>query len=196
MGEVGFFSFIDRSGTMTGYTYAESQRTYDVVFQGRRFWDCYDTTYEFDPMASGVRYQVKRPTREIVMGGTQPTVWGQPQGAMGQQDYDYNYNCNHSPHTPYIRDKWVDPVRENALVAVVAQALHLLLTMLSRCRSFASERPVAVVSSPESVETAEGSPHGHTGTNATRIDLTFGAQIAKATWTSAQAPAAQRFDTI
>ena len=68
LGEVSFLSWMDRSGVMTGYTFDETGRVYNNMFHGKRFWNCYDTEYEFDPLSSKTRYRLKLPTRDIIVG--------------------------------------------------------------------------------------------------------------------------------
>lgn len=76
-GEIGFLSFMDKSGILTGYTFEETGRTYDQMFHGKRFWDCYNTDYQFDVLAHSVKYKVKQMVKEIDLSGNEdgePTV--------------------------------------------------------------------------------------------------------------------------
>ena len=68
LGEASFVGWRDMSGVMTGYGYRETGRTYDQIFWGRRFWNTYDTDYEFNPLDTKVRYKLKMPTRVIEIG--------------------------------------------------------------------------------------------------------------------------------
>lgn len=65
LGEAAFLKWKDLSGINTGYTFKENGRTYDNMFWGRRFWNCYDTNYTFDPTESMTRYKFKRQTKVI-----------------------------------------------------------------------------------------------------------------------------------
>ncbi len=69
LGECAFLSFRDLSGVMTGYRYEESWQTYNKMFWGRRFWNLYNTDYTFDPLSTQVKYRIKAPTKEIIIGG-------------------------------------------------------------------------------------------------------------------------------
>jgi len=69
LGEVGFLTFQDKSGIMTGYPYEESGREYTQIFQGKRFWNTYDTDYTFNPMETHTKYVIKRPVKRIDMTG-------------------------------------------------------------------------------------------------------------------------------
>lgn len=73
LGEVIFISSMDKSGIITGYSYEERQRLYPMTLQTKRLWNTYDTTYEFDPLESSTRYTLKRPQKEIVLRGAEPT---------------------------------------------------------------------------------------------------------------------------
>lgn len=69
LGMASFVSFRDNSGVMTGYKYEESHREYRQIYWGRKFWNYYDTDYQFDPLESMTKYKLKVPTKEIVVGG-------------------------------------------------------------------------------------------------------------------------------
>jgi hypothetical protein len=69
LGEHSYVTFLDKSGVMTGYTYEESQKSISRTFHGRRFWNVYDTSYEFDPLESKTKYKLKVPVKEIQVGG-------------------------------------------------------------------------------------------------------------------------------
>lgn len=112
LGEVSFTDWKDKSGVMTGYSYDESQKIVSVTFQGKRFWNCYDTTFEFDPMETSTRYTLKRPQKEIIMPG-----------AAGSDD-----NNSDAPRTPFIRDKNYHSERKNRIDVIVAQAVDDLRT--------------------------------------------------------------------
>ena len=72
LGEVGFLTFRDKSGITTGYSYDELAKEFQLVFQGKRFWDCYNTEYQFDPLTSMTRYKIKRPpAKEIILPGAE-----------------------------------------------------------------------------------------------------------------------------
>ena len=84
LGEVAFLTFKDKSGIMTGYKYEESWKEYQLVFQGKRFWNIYDTDNEFDPLESITKYKIKAPVKEIVYGADE-----QP-GAISPADLHSN----------------------------------------------------------------------------------------------------------
>lgn len=82
LGEVSFLTFRDISGIMTGYKYEENWREYQLVFQGKRFHNIYDTNIEFDPLESRTKYKFKAPVKEIVYGGDEGSYDEEP-GAIG-----------------------------------------------------------------------------------------------------------------
>jgi hypothetical protein len=59
-GEVINTIWIDKSGVMTGTSYEESQRYYALKFYGRRCFNAYKTTHEFNVMDSTKKYEVER----------------------------------------------------------------------------------------------------------------------------------------
>lgn len=69
LGEASFLSFRDKSGVMTGYTYEETGKTYNHTFWGKRFWNYYDTDYQFNPLEAAIKYKLKVPTKVIEVGG-------------------------------------------------------------------------------------------------------------------------------
>ena len=72
LGEVGFLTFRDKSGITTGYAFDELPKEFQLVFQGKRFWGCYDTDYQFNPLESMTKYTIKRPpAKEIVLPGAE-----------------------------------------------------------------------------------------------------------------------------
>src|SRR5208283_2316876 len=69
MGHVSFLTLKDLSGVNTGYQYAENFRTYNTkLLHGERYWDKYDTNFQFDPMQTKARYTIKRDARTLVLG--------------------------------------------------------------------------------------------------------------------------------
>lgn len=68
-GEVALTQWLDKSGIMTGYPYAEFPRVYTKKFFGKRFWDCYLTEFEFNPTETSTRYKQKRLMKEIDLTG-------------------------------------------------------------------------------------------------------------------------------
>lgn len=68
LGEASFVKWKDLSGTRTGYMFKETGKYYQQTFWGKRFWDCYDTNYQFDPMETKTRYKLKRNTKTIEYG--------------------------------------------------------------------------------------------------------------------------------
>lgn len=69
LGEASFVAFKDKSGIMTGYTFDESGRTFNKIFWGKRFWNFYDTDYQFNPLETATKYKLKVPTKVIEVGG-------------------------------------------------------------------------------------------------------------------------------
>jgi hypothetical protein len=74
LGEVGFITLRDKSGIMTGYAYDETFKEYQTVFQGKRFWNYYDTNFIFDPIQSMTKYVIKKPEKEIVLPGARSSL--------------------------------------------------------------------------------------------------------------------------
>lgn len=74
LGEIGYLTWLDKSGVMTGYTSDESGQSVSNMFHGKQFWNCYDTYYQFDPMEAKTRYKLKLPTRDIIVGEKQNGV--------------------------------------------------------------------------------------------------------------------------
>ena len=69
MGHVSFLTLKDLSGVNTGYQYAENFRTYNTkLLHGERYWDKYDTNFQFDPMETKARYTIKRDAKTLVLG--------------------------------------------------------------------------------------------------------------------------------
>lgn len=58
-------TWIDKSGIMTGYSYAETGQVYPMQFFGRRYWDAYDTHREIDILEQKTKYKIKMPKRVI-----------------------------------------------------------------------------------------------------------------------------------
>lgn len=69
MGEIGFLNFMDKSGVLTGYTFDETGKIFQRVFKGKKYWNCYNTEYEFDVLASSVQYKLKKTVKEIDLTG-------------------------------------------------------------------------------------------------------------------------------
>jgi len=64
-GEVSTATFIDKSGIMTGYPFAETHQVYPLQFFGKRYWHSYETKHEFNVMDSARKYRMKKEVREI-----------------------------------------------------------------------------------------------------------------------------------
>src|ERR1035437_5551985 len=87
LGEVGFLTFRDKSGISTGYAYEESGQEFQLVFQGKRFWDCYDTDLVFDPTESMTKYKIKGPpVKEILLPGAEESP--SKMNSRGHMNYD------------------------------------------------------------------------------------------------------------
>lgn len=67
LGEAAFLKWRDKSGFMTGIEYDESHLEYKQLFFGKRFWNCYDTDYQFNPLETKTKYKLKMPTKTIVV---------------------------------------------------------------------------------------------------------------------------------
>jgi hypothetical protein len=69
MGEISFMTLKDLSGVNTGYRYDENFRIYSTkLVGGSRYWDCYDTNYQFDPNETKARYKIKTEAKTITLG--------------------------------------------------------------------------------------------------------------------------------
>jgi hypothetical protein len=69
MGHVSFLTLKDLSGVNTGFQYSENFRTYSTkLTHGERYWDKYDTNFQFDPMETKARYSIKRDAKTLVLG--------------------------------------------------------------------------------------------------------------------------------
>jgi hypothetical protein len=113
MGEVSLTSWQDKSGVMTGYPYDERPTNHERPWQGERWWNCYDTTFEFDPMVTSTRYKMKRPTKTIIAGANGYEVV-QPSSSS---------DPNENPQTPDIRDGKIISDRKERIDVLVAQAV-------------------------------------------------------------------------
>jgi hypothetical protein len=68
LGELSSLSIMDKSGVLTGYTYEESGRVIKKRFKGKRFWNTYDTNFQFNPLDTMTKYKIKVPTKIIDVG--------------------------------------------------------------------------------------------------------------------------------
>lgn len=68
-GEVISTTWLDKSGVMTGQTYVESHRVYQMRFFGKSVFNNYETQHEFDVMDLNTKYQVDRPVKRINRDG-------------------------------------------------------------------------------------------------------------------------------
>jgi hypothetical protein len=69
MGKVSFLTLKDLSGVNTGYQYAENFRTYSTkLLNGERYWDKYDTNFQFDPTETKKKFSLKRDSTIITLG--------------------------------------------------------------------------------------------------------------------------------
>ncbi len=107
LGEVGFTDWQDKSGVLTGYPFEELQREFSFTHQSKRFWNCYDTDFEFDPLETSTRYTLKRPKKEIVLPGS-----------------DGSSRSDTGPQTPYIRDIKMHSERKGRIDSLVADAVY------------------------------------------------------------------------
>jgi hypothetical protein len=64
-GEVISTSWIDKSGIMTGYSFEETEKVYPMQFYGKRYWNAYPTTHEFDVLELKSKRRVK--TAEVLI---------------------------------------------------------------------------------------------------------------------------------
>ena len=58
-------SWRDLSGYFTGYRYAETGRTYERIFHGKKFWHIYDSWQEFDVVEAMRKVRMGTPTRVL-----------------------------------------------------------------------------------------------------------------------------------
>ncbi len=69
MGHMSFLTFKDLSGVNTGFRYDENFRTYSArLTNGQKYWDKYDTNYQFDPTETKTRYKLKSEVKTITVG--------------------------------------------------------------------------------------------------------------------------------
>ncbi len=69
-GEVIFLRAVDKSGRQTGTRFDDSGLVYKSTWPyGKLYWRCYNTDFEFDPLAGATKYRLKVPVREIEVGG-------------------------------------------------------------------------------------------------------------------------------
>ena len=91
LGEAGFLQWKDISGVMIGYQYEETKRYYATTFFGKRFWDCYDTEYQFDPTETKMRYSMKQTRKVIELGADGYKVQQLEEGGYQSEKKDGNF---------------------------------------------------------------------------------------------------------
>jgi len=64
-GEIANTIYLDKSGSRTGESFADSHQPYPLQFFGKRYWGNYSTMHEFNVMDSMKKYIAKREVREI-----------------------------------------------------------------------------------------------------------------------------------
>lgn len=67
LGEMSFTTWRNISGVGAYYTYAETGVEFKKTFHNKRFWNTFDTTYQFDPNVTKAKYIIKRPTKTLKM---------------------------------------------------------------------------------------------------------------------------------
>lgn len=72
LGEASFTSWMDLSGVMTGYQYKETGRDFRNTFWGKRFWNYYNTNFQFNPLEQQTKYKLKRKEKIIDLTGEMP----------------------------------------------------------------------------------------------------------------------------
>jgi hypothetical protein len=75
-GQCSSLVFLDKSGVCTGYKYDETHQSYKMLFWGERFWDTYDTNFQYNPLENSVKYKLKVPTKIIEVGGQDGDIQG------------------------------------------------------------------------------------------------------------------------
>jgi len=93
MGRMSFLTLKDLSGVNTGYKYDENFRTYNTkLTHGERYWDKYDTNFQFDPMETKKKYSLKRESTTITLGA----------GGYKVQTADQLEQMNSKPSNPDV----------------------------------------------------------------------------------------------
>jgi hypothetical protein len=69
LGEVINTTWLDKSGIMTGSSFEERKELYQQQFLGKRYFNAYKTTHEFDITANKTKYRVLTPQKVIDMTG-------------------------------------------------------------------------------------------------------------------------------
>jgi hypothetical protein len=133
LGEMAFLTWYDNSGIMTGYTYKENPKTSikeDMFREGHRFWNSYDTSFEFDPLSTSTKYRLKLPVKEIVVGGAAPVgreINGNPYREKEGKDSG-GYGGGGSPETSYIKAPLLSGDRKNAWNSRMSHVVEQLLS--------------------------------------------------------------------
>ena len=84
MGYMSFLTLKDLSGVNTGYQYAENFRTYSTkLTHGERYWDKYDTNFQFDPTETKKKFSLKRDSTIITLGEGGYKIQSRPDGSEG-----------------------------------------------------------------------------------------------------------------
>jgi len=82
MGKMSFLTLKDLSGVNTGYQYAENFRTYSTkLTHGERYWDKYDTNFQFDPTETKKKFSLKRDSTVITLGNHGYEIQSRPDGS-------------------------------------------------------------------------------------------------------------------
>jgi hypothetical protein len=110
LGEASFTDWMDKSGVLTGYSYEETQKLIPVTVQGMRFWNCYDTSFEFDPMETSTRYSLVRKRKVIDYTSDDGNNVDNVEGS--------------SPRSPSIRDKNYHSEKKKDIEIIVAEAAN------------------------------------------------------------------------
>lgn len=117
-GEVINTIWLDKSGVLTGQTYEESHRYYQMKFMGKSVFNNYDTTHEFDVMALNTRYNVERPVKRIDANGNVVDMEREAHSAAYVQDILHNtiayYQHNQPGQRIPSREFW-DKARDMGL---------------------------------------------------------------------------------
>jgi hypothetical protein len=91
MGRISFLTLKDLSGVNTGYQYAENFRTYSTrLAHGERYWDKYDTNFQFDPTETKKKFTLKRDSTTITLGEHGYEITARPDGSEGMSSQSNN----------------------------------------------------------------------------------------------------------
>lgn len=123
LGEMAFLTWYDNSGFMTGYTHKERPDIAireDMFREGHRYWNSYDTSFEFDPLTTSTKYRLKLPVKEIVVGAA-ASVGREINPSVNREMVGNQFTNKQSiaPSTPYI----LNGDKKNAIESAASHAV-------------------------------------------------------------------------